>query len=434
MSNHIEEKYFKYLISGLVIGAVVGVAITLFRILLGLVQDYMMAFLGFTRNSLFLAPLFLIVMVVAGLIVGLATQKDPMIGGSGIPQVLGQMKGKIHTEWYSVFPLKFLAGLISLGTGLTVGREGPSVQMGASLGQAFGDLMHFPKDDRKMFMTSGAAAGLAAAFNAPVSGLVFVLEELYHKFDKVIFITTLSAAVAANYVSALIVGFSPVIHLGEISDIPLSNYHYIFILGVIIGLLSPLFTYGIKFTKALYAKLDIPLYMKIVIPFIISGIIIYINPERFGSGEPYIFLPLGNNLPLSQVTIVLLLKFFLLITAFSSGMPGGIFLPMLVLGSLIGNAYGQILHSMGLVETQYILLFSALGMCANFSAIVRSPLTGIILLLELTGSFQYFLPIALVVLVADVVVEVIKLPPVYEMLLDKMLREEKKNVYNTKTG
>lgn len=204
------------------------------------------------------------------------------------------------------------------------------------------------------------------------------------------------------------------------------SYHYIFILGVIIGLLSPIFTYGIKFTKGLYDKLNMPLYLKIVIPFVISGIIIYINPERFGSGEPYIFLPLGNNLPLTQVIIVLVLKLFLLITAFASGMPGGIFLPMLVLGSLIGNVYGQILHSMGLVETQYILLFSALGMCANFSAIVRSPLTGIILLLELTGSFQYFLPIAVVVLAADVVVEVIKLPPVYEMLLKKMLKEEDK--------
>lgn len=414
----------KYLFSGLIIGSIVGVVLSAFRLLLYKSQDIMKLIYGFGRQSIVNGILIICFLAILGLIVGYLTQKEPKIGGSGIPQVSGQIKGIMKVNWKRVLPFKFIGGLIGLGSGLTIGREGPSVQMGASIGQAYGDVAGFNEEDTKLFISAGAASGLSVAFNAPISGLVLVLEELQARFNKFIFISALGAALAADYIGGLITGIDPVLATGNLEILPARHYIFLIGLGVFIGVLAPLFIKGIYYTKKMYDKLPIPKYLQIVIPFVITGIVVLIFPSMFGSGEPFIFFPMNDNIYMTEGILLLITKFILLLLAFSSGMPGGIFLPMLVLGSLLGNIFGQVLASINEIHSQYILIYSVFGMCANFAAIVRSPLTAIILLLELTGSFTFFLPIGVIVLTSYVVIEILNVEPVYEMLLEDMLEKD----------
>ncbi|MFM1539081.1 ClC family H(+)/Cl(-) exchange transporter [Helcococcus bovis] len=416
-----KENYkIRFLIAGSIIGMICGFMLTIYRLLVVLLQGKMQILYTFARENLLNAIIILLFLAFLGFLVGMFTYKEPMIGGSGIPQVMGQIKGLLTIKWQKVLPFKFLGGVIGLASGLTLGREGPSVQMGASIGQAYAELGKSKDEDSKILISAGAAAGLSAAFNAPISGILFALEELHHSFNKYVFIAVTSSSIFANYISGLILGVEPVINLGKMSRLSPSLYTYLILMGLIIGLLAPIFTLSIYKLKDLYDRMPLPKYIQVIIPFVLTGIAIILFPHAFGSGEHFIFLPIEHNADEFRIFEILFAKFILLIIAFSSGMPGGIFLPMLVLGSLIGNAFGQSLVMLGIIESNYIVLFSSIAMAANFAAIVRSPLTGIILLLELTGSFTFFLPISVVVLTSYMVVELMNLKPIYSGLLKKM--------------
>ena len=415
-----ENDKIRFLIAGSIIGMICGFMLTIYRLLVVLLQGKMQILYTFARENLLNAIIILLFLAFLGFIVGMLTYKEPMIGGSGIPQVMGQIKGLLTIKWQKVLPFKFLGGIIGLSSGLTLGREGPSVQMGASIGQAYAELGKSKDEDSKILISAGAAAGLSAAFNAPISGILFALEELHHSFNKYVFIAVTSSSIFANYISGLILGVEPVINLGKMSRLSPSLYTYLILMGLIIGLLAPIFTLSIYKLKNVYDSMPLPKYIQVIIPFVLTGIAIIIFPHAFGSGEHFIFLPIAHNADEFRIFEIIFAKFILLIIAFSSGMPGGIFLPMLVLGSLIGNAFGQSLVMLGIIESNYIVLFSSIAMAANFAAIVRSPLTGIILLLDLTGSFTFFLPISVVVLTSYMVVELMNLKPIYSGLLEKM--------------
>lgn len=414
---------FRKIFDGLLIGGLVGILISVYRVLVVKLQVKIKDFYELARSSTLYAFLLLFVLVVFGLIVGILTQKEPKIGGSGIPQVSGQVHGLMKVNWKRVLPFKFIGGLIGLASGLTVGREGPSVQMGASLGQGYGDLRKASKEAKDLCITAGAAAGLSAAFNAPLSGLCFVLEELHHKFDKKIFLIALTASLVADLVSSLFFGYTPVINLGSLKTLAFNKYIYLVVLGALIGFLSQYFIKGIYYTKLAYRRLKLPTFIKVTLAFLLTGIAIFMVPDLFGSGEGFIFLPIKENRATGYLLFLLVCKFLLLLLAFCSGMPGGIFLPMLVLGSIIGNIYGLILVSLGLIPSELVVVFSTLAMGANFAAIVRSPITAIFLLLELTGSFTYFLPVGLIVLCAYVTIEYLGVKPVYEILLEMQLKK-----------
>lgn len=414
---------FRKIIDGLVIGILVGLLISIYRILVVKLQGHMRELYSLARSSTLYGIILLLFLAGLGLIVGILTQKEPKIGGSGIPQVSGQVHDLMEVNWKKVLPFKFIGGLIGLASGLTVGREGPSVQMGASLGQGYGDLRKAPKESKKLLITAGAAAGLSAAFNAPLSGLCFVLEELHQKFDKGIFLIALVASLLADLVSALFFGYKPVIDLGSLKVLDFNKYIYLVVLGGIIGILSQYFIKGIYYMKLGYRRIRIPTFIKVMLAFLITGIAIILVPDLFGSGEGFIFLPIQENRATGHLLFLLVCKFLLLLIAFCSGMPGGIFLPMLVLGSIIGNIYGLILVSLGLIPSELVVVFSTLAMGANFAAIVRSPITSIFLLLELTGSFTYFLPVGIVVLCSYMTIEYIGVKPVYEILLEMQLKK-----------
>ncbi|MCR5347942.1 MAG: ClC family H(+)/Cl(-) exchange transporter [Fretibacterium sp.] len=406
---------------GLATGVLAGLVITAYR--LGIVQmsGWVHGLLTRAAESPGKALLYVGIMAAMGAAAGLCLKIAPLISGSGIPQVAAQLAGQLEARWQKVLPFKFLGGILTLGGGLTLGREGPSVQVGAAVGQAFGELARRPCEERQFLISCGGAAGLASAFNAPVAGLIFALEELHRSFSPAVLVSASAAAFAGAFVSAGVFGSAPVLPVTGGIHIPLQYYWILLLLGVLTGLSGVLFNRCILWGKALFARLSLrwrPAWLWCgIVPFLIVAAACLAFPPLFGSGEPVIFFAAGeNNPPLWQLTAFYVSKLALLTLCFGSGLPGGIFFPLLALGSLAGNAAGSALAGAGLMESQYIVAMALMAMAGHFSAIVRSPVTSILLVSEMTGSFSFMLPLGVVAMVSYGVAELFQSVPIYESL------------------
>ncbi|MDY5836693.1 MAG: chloride channel protein [Eubacteriales bacterium] len=172
---------YPLLLKSLLTGVLVALFVSFFRWGIPQIMGLVSRLLVWARGNVLYSIVFVGIFILIGLLVSFCTKKEPMIGGSGIPQVSGILQDKLNLSWWKIFVNKLLAGLLAIGSGLSLGREGPSVQIGGALGQGVGELSHSSKADSKMLLAGGAGAGMAVAFNAPISGLFFTVEELFHQ-------------------------------------------------------------------------------------------------------------------------------------------------------------------------------------------------------------------------------------------------------------
>lgn len=369
------------------------------------------------------AAVLLFVMLLFSALVSFALKREPLIGGSGIPQVVGYLDDRIHMKWHRILIYKLFGGILSIGSGLTVGREGPSVQVGAAVGQGVGEMMTKTDEHRKLSTVAGACSGIAVAFNTPISSLAFAYEELRLKPSPKNFMFLSVAIVISNFISVLLFGHHPIIELTlPAHDFQLFDYAALLLTGILAGVSGVMFNALIVFGKRLYQRVRLHEQLKILFPFLISFAFILYSFEYYGSGEHFIFLPFHENVSIWKAMQYYGVTLFLLLAAFCSGLPGGIFFPMLVLGSLLGNIIGLSLSEIGLISVEMIPLISVITMAAHFSAIVRSPLTGMLLVVEMTGALRFMLPLVIVSLLAYATAERMRSEPIYESLLKMWMR------------
>ena len=197
-----DNSRFEYFIvfEGIIIGIVGGLVVSLYRLILAKAFDFAVYVYGNIDRLWEVAAMFA-VLVCLGLFVGFLVKKEPMISGSGIPQVEGALIGRMRFKWFRVLALKFIGGIICLGSGMSLGREGPSVQIGASTGLGISRFFKSTKTAERYLFTFGAASGLAAAFNAPFAGVLFVMEELHKSFNKYVFIGGMMTGITADMVA-----------------------------------------------------------------------------------------------------------------------------------------------------------------------------------------------------------------------------------------
>lgn len=352
--------------------------------------------------------------------VSLLLKWEPMISGSGIPQVEGELIGELDPCWRKVLIGKMAGGLISLGCGLSLGREGPSIQLGAMAAKGFARLTGRALTEERMLITCGASAGLAAAFNAPLAGVLFSLEELHKHFSPEILLSTLASAITADFVSRNVFGLQPVFQFEITQMMPLHAYGHVLLLGIIIGLMGVLYNNTLSKTQDLYAKLRHPL-VKLLIPFLLAGILGLLCPSLLGGGHSLVEEVSSGKMVLGILCVLFVLKLCFSMVSFGSGAPGGIFLPLLVLGAMIGTIYYNIAGFTTQSLDGLLGNFIIVGMAGYFSAIVRAPITGIILISEMTGSFSHLLTLSMVSLAAYLVPDMMKCLPVYDQLLHRML-------------
>ena len=432
MKNNYEtltEHYFQNILivgKSLLVGVMVGGIVVLYRITLNHAEEMSFIIYGFLRNNFRFFPIAILLLCLTGYFVGYLVSKDKMISGSGIPQVEGILKGyfKNRRTWKHTLCSKFLGGAIAIGAGLSLGREGPSIQLGACVAEGLGRKIGKGRLERRILMASGASAGLAAAFNAPLAGVVFALEEIFKYFSPVILLSVMSAAVAADFVSKEVFGMSPIFNFEIVKSIPLKQYILLILLGIILGIMGALYNLILLKTKLLYGKLKfLNEKTKIIIPFILAGVLGIVFPVVLGGGHRIIEeLTLKNGI--SLLIIIFIIKLLFSMVSFGSGAPGGIFFPLIILGALIGAVYAGISIKYFGVDQDLYNNFIILAMAGYFTAVVRAPITGIVLVMEMTGSFTHMLSLTVVAVTAYVIADLLKSPPIYEALLENLLLNE----------
>ena len=419
--KHSENLKFKLILESTIIGAVVGVMIVLHRILLGKVTNLFMWFYSNSKGNFLNIILLFLILILSGYIVGIMVKKVPLISGSGIPQVEGILMKKLKGSWFKVLINKFTGGLIALGAGLSLGREGPSVQMGASIGEGFAKIFKRVSVEERYLITSGASAGLSAAFNAPISGVMFALEEVHKNFSPLVLLSVMGSALMSDFVTRKLLGTAKSLNFVGVKVLDLKYYWLLIILGIIVGISGVIFNSGILKTQFIFKKSKLSTEIKVIIPFLITGVVGLTAPILLGGGHGLIMSLDKSSITLKMLLLFLLVKYLLTFIGFGSGTPGGIFFPLLVLGALIGNIFGIVAIDLFNIPSIYIINFIILAMAGNFASIVKAPITGIILICEMTGSFDHLLSLAIVCVIAYITSDIFKSEPIYESLLERCL-------------
>ena len=423
--------HFKAILTGegFLVGIVAGIVVLLYRVVLEYAGKGMEWVLGYARTYPVIAGLWFFVLFAMACIVGKLVKYEPMISGSGIPQVEGEMMGKLDQVWWKVLPAKFLGGFLSLFSGLSLGREGPSIQIGAMAGKAVSKALDREKTEEKYLLTCGASAGLAAAFHAPLAGVMFSLEEIHKNFSVSVLISVMTASITADYISSQFMGFDSVFQFDIGLEVEPQYYWHIVILGVILGIMGAFYNKMTMWVQGLYLKSKkLNETTRLFIPFFLAGVLGLVMPQILGSGHPLIDMAAEGNLMLTSLLILFVAKFLFSLICFGSGAPGGIFFPLLVLGALLGGVYSNFaVQYMGL-DASYISNMVLLAMAGYFTAIVRAPITGIILIFEMTGQASQMLSMSLVSIVAYLVASALKSEPIYESLLSGLLKRRGENI------
>lgn len=428
-------KSFRYILilEGVAVGAISGAVVVAFRYLLSYAEVFLQSILNYGKTHIWFVPLWFLILLVAALVVAILLKWEPFISGSGIPQVEGEVMGELDPCWWKVLTAKLAGGLISLGCGLSLGREGPSIQLGAMTAKGFSRLTGRVKTEEKLLITCGASSGLAAAFNAPIAGVLFSLEEIHKHFSPEVLLSSMAASITADFVSRNVFGLKPVFSFHITEMLPLHTYGHVLLFGIIIGFMGVIYNNTLSKTQNLYQKMPNQA-AGLIIPFVLAGILGFIYPSVLGGGHSLVEILSSGELAMQSLCLIFLLKFIFSMLSFGSGAPGGIFLPLLVLGAVIGSIYyygaGMITGSLD----RYLGNFIILGMAGYFSAIVRAPITGIILISEMTGSFSHLLTLSMVSLTAYLVPDMLKCAPVYDQLLHRLLAKQNPDKHMDSAG
>jgi CIC family chloride channel protein len=337
--------------------------------------------------------------------------------GSGIPHVEAVIEGKLPAAPLLLLPVKFVGGLLAIGGGLALGREGPSVQMGANLAQFCGSTFRLPNADRIALFAAGAGAGLAVAFNAPIAGAVFVLEELVRRFDTRIAIAALGTSCSAIAVASLLLGQQPDFHVAELPD-PGSWTGPIFaLLGILAGLAGVAYNRLIIKTCAVFDGLTRwrPEIRALFIGALV-GALAWFAPHMVGGGDIITQQALVGGIGLAALPLIFAVRFLLGPLSYAAGTPGGLFAPILALGACIGLGFGLLCPQVVADSGATPITFAIAGMAAFLTATVRAPVTGMILIFEMTGAFNQALPMLWACFAAMAVPTLMGNLPIYDSM------------------
>ncbi len=359
----------------------------------------------------------------AALAVWLVRRYEPAAGGSGIPQLKAVLHRLRPMSGGRLIAVKFAGGLAAIGSGLALGREGPTIQMGGAVGRVVARRLPSSSHERGILIAAGAGAGLAAAFNAPLAGLVFVLEEIQKNFAPGVFTATFLASVTADAVSRFLFGQTAVFHTPPIPTPPLGSLPLFVLLGVAAGLLAVAFDRGLLAVLRLFdrasgrGRLVAAAGVGAAI-----GAVAWFAPSLVGSGGPLVTRTLAGHGALGLLLLTLALRFVMTIFSYGTGAPGGIFAPMLVLGSQAGLALGVAAAGVAPTLAGEPRAWAVVGMAALFAGTVRAPLTGIVLMVEMTESYTLMLALLAASFAAQWVADRLGEPPIYDSLLERELR------------
>ena len=414
------------LLTGLMIGVVGGA----FRLLLSKADDLRYALVAWAHSRPYLGWLAPVALGTLGAAVArlLVARFAPEAEGSGVQRVEAVFAGDAEPGRPSIIlPVKFFGGLLSIGSGLALGREGPTVQMGASLSAVASGLLLKHDEDKRVIEAAGAGAGLAVAFNAPIGGSVFVFEELTSSFSPWLLVATLAATTSAVWIMRVILGDHLDFTIRHVSLTAVWKSWPFIVLGVLLGVGGAFYNSAIVGMLRLCDRFArVPSVQRAAIIGAAVGLVGWFAPAMIGGGDTLTQAMLTQRFTTAALAGIFLLRFAIGPWSYAAGCPGGLFAPMLVVGATFGALFGEVLNHF--LPALQITPFACavVGMATLFTACVRAPLTGIVLAVEMTGRGDLTLPLLEASLMAMLITMLLDSEPIYETLKRRMFEQQAK--------
>jgi len=351
----------------------------------------------------------------------------PEAGGSGIQEIEGAMSGVREVRWLRVLPVKFFGGLIAISSGMVLGREGPTIHLGASAGAALADRYGVSELERRGLLASGAAAGLACAFNAPLASVLFIIEETRKQFPYTArtYLGVFLAVIAGTAVTQFIGGTVPDLQLKAL-DVSLTLLPAFLLLGAVLGAVGVALNASILGTVAFASRSHAQ--WPYIYPAVVGGLVgalMIVAPLAVTGGEVVIHELVAKSPGMGLLLMLAVVRFVTMVGSYSSGVPGGIFAPILALAVCIGLAFGDALGWLLPTAGATPVAFAIAAMAGLFTASVRSPIVAVVLALELTGSYVLCLHVMATCVAAEMSAKACGGRPIYEQLLERTLRQDR---------
>ncbi len=424
-------------------GAFAGVVVTLYNVLVELCEEFSRGYYHFFRTHPAFLPLLFLALFLGAIVIGGVLRVLPILRGSGFPQTEGATKGLIRFKWYNVLTGMFASSLFVVFMGLSAGSEGPSLMIGGACGYGVSDVLRRNPIVRRYQITGGACAGLAVALNAPLTGMVFAYEEAHKRFTPEVFVCSFSSVVVAVVVRNLL---RPAVGMGKAApflagfsfpvDPGLFFCLYALLASLIVSLAGVAFYFLLLRVRRVFKKLRFFFGLgKYTIPFLLAGAAGLITVHVMGGGVEFIRGLTGNADTMSvfgapfwaSLLIIVIVKFLVTVANTGADLPCCSSVPMMAMGAGIGALLRLVFVKIGMdPSAEYGNLLVALSMITFFTTVVKAPMTGIIMTVEMTWSFSFLLPAVLCVAVGYLVGSLFHTEPLYEKLLDEIVEEQER--------
>ncbi len=410
--------------AGLIIGALVGIIGTAFRYLLARADELRGALFGSLHGVSGAAIAVAGVAACAALARLLVVRFAPLAAGSGVQHVEAVMRGQAVPAGLVVVPVKFVGGLLAIGAGLALGREGPTVQMGSCIGTAVARRVLRERSDENLLEAAGAGAGLAVAFNAPIGGAIFVFEELTARFAPHLVMATLCAGGLAVAVMRSLLGDAPDFFAGLAETQLIAQLPAYLAFGAALGAVGAFYnTLTMGFLGVTDRLRRVNSVLRAAAIGGVIGLLGWFAPSLIGGGEVWTQTLLSGSMHLDAIALFFLARLAIGPLCYAAGTPGGLFAPLLGVGAAFGALFAGVadvaMPGFGLSQAG----FAVVGMAGLFTAIVRAPMTGVVLTMEMTGRADLVLPMLIACFGAILVTTLLDSAPIYDSLRERMLAD-----------
>lgn len=408
---------------GALVGLFVGALVTLYRLALTWGEKTLRSVIATFGSNPLNAALWFLALVVMAVVVAALVRWEPATSGSGIPQVDAEVMGAMEAPWHRVIGAKFIEGTLGAIGGLSLGREGPSVQLGGMAGKGVSRILKRGRGEERLLVTCGAGAGMAAAFHAPLTGVMFALEEIHKTFNAPLIISVMMSAVMSDYVTSQVLGLQPVISFKLAEVIPHEAYGMLIVFGLVMGVIGALHNAGMFRIQNLLSKIRYrSAFMRYLIPFVIAGLVALTAPDLMCGGDAILELLMRpQGMGLLALTGLLIGKYLFTGICFGTGTPGGTLFPLVIMGALAGAIFGTAATRFLGMSPDLVMNFMVLGIAGMFAGAIRAPVTAVVLAFELTGSLEQLLSLAIVSVIAYVTANLMQVDAYYEHLLARQL-------------
>ncbi|MFV1957704.1 MAG: chloride channel protein [bacterium] len=339
--------------------------------------------------------------------------------GHGVPEVMEAVALKGGIIRARVALVKILASGISIGSGGSVGREGPIVQIGASIGSSLAQILRAPTYRQRTFVGCGAAAGIAATFNAPIAGALFAAEIILGDFGIATFSPVVLSSVTATAISRHYFGDFPAFIIPSYKVVSLWEFLFYPLLGVVAGVIAVLFTVTLYKFEDGFEALKFPEYLKPAVGGLLLGVMLIKLPYVFGVGYGAINLSLKNQLPALILLALIFVKILATSITIGSGGSGGIFAPSLFIGAMTGGFFGWGVNTLFPQITADPGAYALVAMGAVVAGTTHAPITAILIIFEMTATYQIILPLMFACIISTLVATSIKSGSIYTIKLSR---------------